>query len=84
MSRANHYDVVHGDGGLNYFAPGATDDWIYGTRGIPGYTIEVGPNASGCSGFFPRYSCMSSFWSLNMPAFIALANAAAHPYPTGH
>ena len=84
MSRANHYDVVHGDGGLNYFAPGATDDWIYGTRGVPGYTIEVGPNASGCSGFFPRYSCMSSFWSLNMPAFIALANAAAHPYPTGH
>jgi hypothetical protein len=83
MSQANHYDVVHGDGGLNYFAPGATDDWIYGTRGVPGYTIEVGPNASGCSGFFPRYSCMSSFWSLNMPAFIALANAAAHPYPTG-
>jgi hypothetical protein len=84
MSQANHYDVVHGDGGLDYFAPGATDDWIYGTRGVPGYTIEVGPNSSGCSGFFPAYSCMSSFWSLNLPAFITLANAAAHPYPTGH
>ncbi|MEV4641264.1 M14 family zinc carboxypeptidase [Actinoplanes sp. NPDC049548] len=84
MSRSNHYDVVHGDGGLNYFAPGATDDWIYGTRGVPGYTIEVGPDSSGCSGFFPRYSCMSSFWSLNLPAFITLANAAARPYPTGH
>jgi hypothetical protein len=83
MSQSNRYDVVHGDGGLNYFAPGATDDWIYGTLGVPGYTIEVGPNASGCSGFFPQYSCMSSFWNLNLPAFMTLANAAAHPYPTG-
>jgi len=83
MSQSNRYDVVHGDGGLNYFAPGATDDWIYGTLGVPGYTIEVGPNASGCSGFFPQYSCMSSFWNLNLPAFMTLANAAARPYPTG-
>ncbi|GLW32849.1 M14 family zinc carboxypeptidase [Actinoplanes regularis] len=83
MSRSNGYDAVHGDGGLNYFAPGATDDWIYGTLGVPGYTIEVGPSASGCSGFFPAYSCMSSFWSLNLPAFMTLANAAARPYPTG-
>jgi carboxypeptidase T len=83
MARANRYDVVHGDGGLNYFAPGATDDWIYGTLGVPGYTIEVGPNASGCSGFFPAYTCMTSFWNLNLPAFMTLANAAAHPYPTG-
>ncbi len=83
MGRSNGYDVVHGDGGLNYFAPGATDDWIYGTLGVPGYTIEVGPNASGCSGFFPAYSCMTSFWNLNLPAFMTLANAAAHPYPTG-
>jgi hypothetical protein len=84
MSKSNKYDVVHGDGGLNYFAPGATDDWIYGVLGVPGYTIEVGPNASGCSGFFPKYSCMSSFWNLNLPAFMTLANSAAHPYPTGH
>ncbi|GGQ47997.1 M14 family zinc carboxypeptidase [Couchioplanes azureus] len=83
MSRANHYDVVHGDGGLNYFAPGATDDWIYGTLGVPGYTIEVGPSSSSCGGFFPRYSCMAGFWNLNLPAFMALANAAARPYPTG-
>jgi carboxypeptidase T len=84
MSQSNHYDVVHGDGGLNYFAPGATDDWIYGTRGVPGYTIEVGPNSSACSGFFPAYSCTPTFWNLNLPAFMTLANAAAQPYPTGH
>ncbi|BCY07480.1 M14 family zinc carboxypeptidase [Actinoplanes sp. L3-i22] len=83
MGRSNGYDVVHGDGGLNYFAPGATDDWIYGTLGVPGYTVEVGPNASGCSGFFPAYSCVASFWTLNLPAFMTLATAAAHPYPTG-
>jgi murein tripeptide amidase MpaA len=83
MAKSNKYDVVHGDGGLNYFAPGATDDWIYGTLGVPGYTIEVGPNSSSCSGFFPKYTCMSSFWSLNLPAFMSLASAAARPYPTG-
>ena len=83
MSRANHYEVVHGDGGLNYFAPGATDDWIYGQLGVPGYTIEVGPGSGSCGGFFPRYTCMSSFWQLNMPAYMAAATAAAKPYPTG-
>jgi carboxypeptidase T len=83
MAKSNKYAVVHGDGGLNYFAPGATDDWIYGTLGVPGYTIEVGPSGSSCSGFFPQYSCMSTFWSLNLPAFMALGTAAAHPYPTG-
>ncbi|WP_246614712.1 M14 family zinc carboxypeptidase [Paractinoplanes bogorensis] len=83
MAKANKYDVVHGDGGLNYFAPGATDDWIYGTLGVPGYTIEVGPSGSSCGGFFPQYSCMSTFWNLNLPAFMALATAAARPYPTG-
>jgi len=84
MSQANHYDVVHGDGGLNYFAPGATDDWLYGRLGVPGYTIEVGPGSGGCSGFFPKYTCMSSFWQLNLPAYLAAATAAAKPYPTGH
>jgi carboxypeptidase T len=76
--------VVHGDGGLGYFAPGATDDWIYGTLGVPGYTIEVGPNGGSCSGFMPAYSCMAGFWSLNAPAFMAAAMTAAKPYPTGH
>ncbi|MFD1374287.1 M14 family zinc carboxypeptidase [Actinoplanes sichuanensis] len=83
MAKSNRYTVVHGDGGLNYFAPGATDDWIYGTLGVPGYTIEVGPSSSSCSGFFPAYSCMASFWSLNLPAFMTLGTAAAKPYPTG-
>jgi murein tripeptide amidase MpaA len=83
MAKSNKYAVVHGDGGLNYFAPGATDDWIYGTLGVPGYTIEVGPSGSSCSGFFPAYSCMTTFWNLNLPAFMALGTAAARPYPTG-
>jgi hypothetical protein len=84
MGRANGYDVVHGDGGLNYFAPGATDDWIYGQLGVPGYTIEVGPGSGGCGGFFPKYTCMTGFWQLNLPAYLAAATAAARPYPTGH
>jgi len=84
MAAANQYEVVHGDGGLNYFAPGATDDWIYGALGVPGYTIEVGPSGGRCSGFLPAYSCMAGFWSLNAPAFLAAARSAARPYPTGH
>jgi len=84
MAAANQYEVVHGDGGLNYFAPGATDDWIYGALGVPGYAVEVGPSGGRCSGFLPAYSCMAGFWSLNAPAFLAAARSAAKPYPTGH
>jgi len=84
MNRSNQYEVVHGDGGLNYFAPGATDDWIYGELGVPGYTIEVGPGSGSCSGFLPKYTCMANFWKLNGPAYLAAAKAAAKPYPTGH
>ncbi|GGK40475.1 peptidase M14 [Pilimelia terevasa] len=80
MGAHNRYQVVHGDGGLNYFAPGATDDWIYGRLGVPGYTIEIGPGTGNCAGFTPQYSCMQSFWKLNYPAYMAAAKAAAKPY----
>ncbi|GGJ74531.1 peptidase M14 [Pilimelia anulata] len=80
MAQHNRYQVVHGDGGLNYFAPGATDDWVYGKLGVPGYTIEIGPGSGSCGGFAPAYSCMQNFWKLNYPAYVAAAKAAAKPY----
>ncbi|GAA2528485.1 M14 family zinc carboxypeptidase [Pilimelia columellifera] len=82
MARHNRYQVVHGDGGLNYFAPGATDDWVYGELGVPGLTIEIGPGTGACGGFFPKHSCMQDFWKLNYPAYMAAAKYAAKPYAT--
>lgn len=76
----NRYQVVHGDGGLNYFAPGATDDWLYGRLGVPGYTIELGGDTRECNGFFAPYSCMKGYWEGNRGALIAMAKAAAKPY----
>ena len=81
MGAFNSYPVSTGDGGVGYFAPGATDDWLYGTRGVPSFTFEVGPNSGTCGGFFPAYSCMdSTFWPKNKPAFLYAAKAAATPY----
>ncbi|GAB3820579.1 M14 family zinc carboxypeptidase [Kribbella italica] len=83
MGAFNGYPVSTGDGGVGYFAPGATDDWLYGTRGVPSYTFEVGAGSGSCSGFFPAYSCMdSTFWPKNKGAFLYAAKAAATPYGT--
>lgn len=81
MSAFNGYPVSTGDGGVGYFAPGATDDWMYGTRGVPAYTFEVGGGSGTCGGFMPAYSCMDSeFWPKNKGAFIHAARSAANPY----
>jgi hypothetical protein len=81
MGGFNGYPVSTGDGGVGYFAPGATDDWLYGTRGVPSYTFEVGAGSGACGGFFPAYSCMdSTFWPKNKGAFLYAARAAATPY----
>jgi carboxypeptidase T len=87
LSAFNGYPVSTGDAGLGYFAPGATDDWLYGTRGVPAYTFEVGPEQGQCAGFLPTYSCLdSTLWPSNKGAFLYAARAAATPYgplPTG-
>jgi hypothetical protein len=83
MGAFNGYPVSTGDGGVGYFAPGSTDDWLYGTRGVPSYTFEVGAASGTCGGFFPAYSCMdSTFWPKNKAAFLYAAKAAAAPYGT--
>ncbi|WP_433168437.1 M14 family zinc carboxypeptidase [Kribbella sp. CA-247076] len=81
MGALTGYPVSTGDGGVGYLAPGATDDWLYGTRGVPAYTFEIGPSAGACAGFLPAYSCVSStFWPLLKPALVYAARAAAAPY----
>lgn len=81
MGALNGYPVSTGDGGVGYFAPGATDDWLYGTRGVASYTFEVGPGSGACGGFFPAYACVdSTLWPKNRKAFLYAARAAATPY----
>lgn len=81
MGEFTGYPVSTGDGGVGYFAPGATDDWLYGTRGVPSYTFEIGPDSGTCAGFLPAYSCVSAtFWPLLKPALVYAAKAAAAPY----
>lgn len=82
MSYFNGYQAGTGDEVL-YATTGTTDDWIYGTLGVPGFTIEVGPSSGSCSGFTPAYSCQdSTFWPKNLSTFLYLAKAAASPYVT--
>lgn len=66
-----------------YGVTGATDDWVYGTLGVPGFTFEMGASSGTCSGFTPAYSCQdSTFWPLNYPAFVYAAKSAREPYTT--
>ncbi|MGW1341574.1 hypothetical protein ACWCOV_11010 [Kribbella sp. NPDC002412] len=81
MGALTGYPVSTGDGGVGYLAPGATDDWLSGTRGVPAYTFEIGPASGACAGFLPAYSCVSStFWPILKPALVYAARAAASPY----
>ncbi|TDD13226.1 peptidase M14 [Kribbella turkmenica] len=83
MGQLTGYPVSTGDGGVGYFAPGSTDDWLYGTRGVPAYTFEIGPSSGACAGFLPAYSCVAStFWPAVKPALVYAARAAAAPYGT--
>lgn len=80
MSYFNGYTTGRG-GEILYTASGTTDDYVYGTLGVPGFTFEVGPASGTCSGFTPAYSCQdSTFWPLNKPAFLQGAKMAREPY----
>jgi hypothetical protein len=81
MSAFTGYPVATGDGGIGYFTPGSASDWLYGTRGVPSYTFEIGPKWGACAGFLPAYSCVeSAFWPLLKPALVYAAEAATAPY----
>ncbi|HOD05314.1 MAG TPA: M14 family zinc carboxypeptidase [Anaerolineaceae bacterium] len=59
-----------------YPASGCTDDWAYGTLGVPGFTYEMGNN-----GFFqacPFYD--STMWPQNRNALLWSFRLARRPY----
>jgi hypothetical protein len=79
MGAYNGYQVGQASEIL-YPVNGATDDWLYGTLGIPAFTFEVGPATAPCGGFLPDYACQETFWSLNRDALLYAARTARQPY----
>lgn len=80
MSYFNGYNTGQASE-LLYWADGTTDDWAYGTLGIPAYTFEIGPAGGECSAFHPGYACQDSlFWPQNRGAFLYAAKVARQPY----
>jgi hypothetical protein len=60
-----------------YYASGTTDDWGYGTLGVPSYTFEVGQE------FLPPYTAVdSTLWPENRGALLYAAKIARTPYLT--
>jgi hypothetical protein len=58
-----------------YETSGTSDDWAYGTLGVPGFTFEIGND------FMPPYSVIDSQqWPQNRPAFRYIARIARMPY----
>jgi hypothetical protein len=62
-----------------YDVGGGTDDWAYAKFGIAAATWELA-DQSGCTGFFPPYTCMDSFAARYLPGLIYTAGAARMPY----
>ena len=62
-----------------YNVGGGTDDWAYATLGIDSGTWELA-DQSGCSGFFPPFTCMDSFAERYLPGLVYTAAAARMPY----
>jgi carboxypeptidase T len=80
MSYYNGYKTGTGPEIL-YSTTGTTDDNVYGQLGVPGFTIEIGPQSGGCSGFTPAYSCQdSTFWPLIRGSILSLAKNSRAPY----
>lgn len=80
MSSFNGY-VTGRPAEVLYGVSGSSDDWAYGTLGIPAFTFEIGPGSGACADFFPPYSCQDSvFWPRNRSAFYFAAKNARQPY----
>jgi hypothetical protein len=72
----NGYSVCQ-PGTCLYAASGVTEDWLYGTLGVPGYTIEMG------TAFFESCSTYTStVLSGNLAALRYAFKAARRPYMT--
>ena len=74
LSTYNHYESCQSNTCL-YETSGTSDDWAYGTLGVPAMTFEIG------NAFMPAYSVIDSQqWPDNGPAFLYLARIARAPY----
>jgi hypothetical protein len=62
-----------------YDVGGGTDDWAYAKFGIAAGTWELA-DQSGCTGFFPQFTCMDSFAQRYLPGLVYTAGAARMPY----
>jgi hypothetical protein len=80
MSYFNRYRAGTGPEVL-YASTGSVNDWLYGTRGIAAFNIELEGDTPGCTGFMPPYSCIDSeLWPDNRDALLYAARVADRPY----
>lgn len=80
MANWNQYVVGTGEEIL-YAVSGTTDDHVYYTLGVPGFTYELSPRSGVCSGFFPPYPCIDNeIWPENRDALLYSLKVAGAPY----
>ena len=70
--------------GLLYTTNGDTVDWVFGTSGIPGFTIELPPVDVEHGGFFNDEAAIDAIFRENLPAMLYLTDyAIQHPSSPG-
>lgn len=57
-----------------YLTNGGTNDWIYGTFGVPAFTIELPPEYMVLGGFFTAEEMINSAFNENLPALLYFVN----------
>lgn len=67
----NFYGYGQGGNAL-YITNGSTDDWTFGTYGIPSFTIELPPVNESHGGFFNAEENIHPIFNENLPAMLYL------------
>ena len=74
MGQVNGTDYEVGAGESLYLTNGGTTDWIYGTFGIPAFTIELPTQYFVEGGFFTSEEMIEPAFNENLPAMLYFVN----------
>ncbi|MCP5053081.1 MAG: zinc carboxypeptidase [bacterium] len=74
MFQVNGNRYEYGSSDILYLVNGDTTDWIYGTFGVPAFTVELPPEFIELGGFFTPEELIESAFSENLPAMLYFVN----------
>ncbi len=84
ISRVNGRQYTCGSADTLYLTNGDTTDWVYGTFGVPAFTIELPPENFESGGFITPEELITPVLYENIPALVYFINRLALPESPVH